>query len=139
MIRVEGWEGRLAKVIAGALDRPYQLGRHDCFTFACECCEAICGEHPGGQIIGAYDTRRSSLRLVRMLSEEGGRGAIEKLVGKPSRPPQMAQRGDWLLYIDDVGVEHLGVCIGAVAAVLGETGLNHIGLRDCVCSWPIGW
>ena len=137
LIRADGWESRLAAAVAGALDRPYRLGEHDCFIFANRCAEAMTGVNPGIAFIGKYTMRIGVLRLIRAYAGGGLREGITKMLGIEPLPPRQARRGDWLLYHDDVG-EHIGVCLGGTAAVLIEHGLSHVALDKCVCAWAIG-
>jgi hypothetical protein len=137
MNRLDGWEGRLALVVAAATDAPYELGRHDCFRFACACAEALTGADLSIGFAGKYKSRRGALRLARKFAGGGMRVAIGKLLGVADQPPRMARRGDWLLF-NDGAEDHIGICTGAEIAVLAERGLNRVRFDDCVCCWAVG-
>ena len=135
--RIEGWEGRLAAVIDAACCTPYVLGQHDCFRLACEAVNALTGVDHWPAWAGRYHTPREALRL---LAENGGSftAAFTQLFGVEPSAPNTAQRGDVLEYRDATGQQHLGVCVGAHVALLGEQGLAFQRLRDCAHVWRIG-
>ena len=136
--RIEGWESRFNAVVAGALDKPYRLGRYDCFLFACACAEALTGVNPGLAHHGTYRGRIGAARRIREFAGGGMREGITKLLGVPPGPPRLARRGDWMLWTDAAGQDHIGVCLGATAALLAKSGLNQVALDDCSAAWPVG-
>jgi hypothetical protein len=133
--RLPGWEARLAALVAAAAARPYRLGEHDCWLFACACARALTGTDMAARLPGAYATHRDALRLIRRLG--GPVRAASSLVGAEPAPVARARRGDWLLYEDGRGA-HLGVCLGPVGAVLTETGLQELPVGRFKCCWMIG-
>ena len=135
--RIEGWEGRLARVIEAARHERYALGEHDCFRLACQAVHALTGVDHWAAWAGRYHTPREALRL---LSENGGSftGAFTQLFGVDPCMPHWSRRGDVLEYRDATGQQHLGVCVGARVAVLGEQGLMFMWLDDCAHCWRIG-
>lgn len=135
--RRDGWESRLAAVVAAACDKPYALGEHDCFRFACKCAEALSGVDLSKDFAGKYKTRTGALRLAKKFAGGGLKEGITKLLGVEAQPPRNARRGDWLLY-DDGKEDHIGVCTGSEIAVLAEVGLNRVRFDDCVCCWQVG-
>jgi hypothetical protein len=143
LVREDGWESRLALVVAAATDAPYELGRHDCFRFACACAEALTGVDLSVGFTGKYKSRLGALRLARKFAGMnapafmGLRTAITKLLGVADQPPRMARRGDWLLF-NDGSEDHIGICVGGEIAVLAEVGLNRVRFDDCICCWAVG-
>lgn len=135
-MRTNGWESRLGATIESARHKPYQLGRHDCFTFAGQCMAALTGVDTTLPWRGRYRTPRGALRLLR---KHGGsiEGALEILTGSKAAAAGMARRGDWLLYLD-AGGPHIGVCVGARVAVLADDGLRFVGLKDCRAAFAVG-
>lgn len=135
--RLPGWEARLHAVVEDARRRPYALGVHDCFRVACEAMRALTGVDRWSLFAGRYATRREALRLIgrhgRSVDEAGS-----WLFGGPVRPAAEARRGDVVKFVDAAGEAHLGVCLGAKAAVLGEAGLGFVPLGACAGCWRIG-
>lgn len=135
LIRLPGWEGRLAAAIEAARKQPYRLGVHDCFRVACAALEALTGVDRWTEFAGQYATRREALRLLgrhgRTVDE-----AAAWLFGAPASPVTAARRGDICKYVD--AEPHLGVCVGGRVAVLQEAGLAFVPLERCSCCWRIG-
>lgn len=127
---------RLATVIEDARKRPYKLGEHDCFRMACASVKALIGIDLWEQWGGRYKTRKGALKLIHTYAGAGFTEAFSKLFGSSPVNPLLARRGDILEYADTE--EHLGVCIGARAAVLGEHGLEFVPLSSCRHAWRIG-
>lgn len=135
-MRLDGWEGRLARVLEAARAQPYALGRHDCFRVACLAVEALTGRDLWTPFAGTYRTRKGALRRI---AEYGGDfdAAAAKLFGVPASPAAFARRGDILKYVAPGGEPHLGVCNGADVALLSERGLVFLPLTECACCWRI--
>ncbi len=137
LMRLEGWEARLAGAVELARARPYQLGEHDCFRFACAALEALTGEDRWPAWRGKYATRREALRL---LAEYGGSfaAAFTRFFGVETAPMPRARRGDVCQYQDAGGELHLVVCMGAAVAGLVEAGLIFLPRSSCAHCWRIG-
>jgi len=135
--RLPGWESRLAALIETARSEPYELGRHDCFRLACASIEALTGIDHWPRWAGRYGTRRDALKLIAEFHREGFTAAASKLFGREPVAPLLARRGD-IVELVQAGEQHLGVAVGAEAAVLGEAGLAFIPLSECAHCWRIG-
>ncbi len=137
MERREGWESRLPLVIEAARNETYELGRHDCFRLACRAIEALTGVDRWAEYAGRYQTRRQELKL---LAEHGStfEAAFDRVFGIIHVGVKQARRGDIVSLVTSDGKKHLGVCIGARAAFLAETGLLFVPLPHCFCAWLIG-
>lgn len=135
-MRLEGWEGRLAAVIEAARGEPYELGRHDCFRVVCRGVQALTGVDLWSEWAGAYRTRGQALRRI---AEYGGTfdGAFSKLFGVESTDMRQARQGDVAKFVEN-GAPHLGLCVGAEVAVLGEKGLLFVPATACERCWRIG-
>ena len=145
-MRLEGWERRLLAVIDDARARPYALGEHDCFRLACSAVQALTGADLWTYWAGKYKTRREALRLLAEFALlPHGATALEVFTAAAGRlfhtrleSPRRACRGDIMEYIDPPsGEPHLGVCVGAHAAVLGEHGLAFVPITRCEGCWRI--
>ncbi len=138
MNRLPGWEDRLAAVFESARATPYVLGQHDCLRVACAAVAALTGVDYWQRFAGGYATQREAIKVIRSIAPDLGR-AVSMITGTEPVLPLQARRGDLMLYSDPAG-EHLAVCNGATAAVLGPDGLlwlplDHAGLR---AAWRIG-
>lgn len=136
MTRIEGWEARLAAEVEAARAKPYEIGVHDCFRFACACVQALTGVDLWAQYGGGYRTRREAMRE---LAKHGASFDEVFSTGFGVNPisPRLARRGDVLKYEDARGA-HLGVCVGGEAALLDEEGLVFLPLARCAHAWRIG-
>lgn len=136
MTRTQGWEDRLAAVLAAAQDAPYVLGQTDCLRLACASVEALTGVDLWPQFAG-YQTKREALITIRRHAPTLA-GAVSSVLGLPCQPIAVARRGDVCLYHDRE--DHLGVCTGPRVVVTTDRGLvhaplSHPGLRGC---WRVG-
>jgi cell wall-associated NlpC family hydrolase len=137
MTRLHDWPERLAAVVASAQHQPYRLGQHDCLRFTCQCVGAVTGVDLWPQFAG-YTSRLQALRTIAAIAPGLGQ-AVSVVLGMAPVAPLLARRGDVLLYTD-AGGEHLGVCFGATAAVLGPQGLAHVPLDHAgfLQAWRVG-
>lgn len=136
--RLPGWELRLNAVLDAARARPYVLGEADCLRLACEDVAALTGVDFWPRFAG-YTTRRSALVTIARIAPSLG-DAVTVTLETPPVGVFMARRGDLLLFRDDAGEDHLGVCCGSTVALTAPQGwlqmsLAHPGL---VCAWGIG-
>lgn len=135
MVRLPGWEARLASTIEGAGKLPYVLGTHDCFRMACLAVEALTGIDLWAPWAGTYRTRREA--LVRIVTYGGDfDGAFSRLFQTEPEDFRLSRRGDILRF--DQEEPHLVVCNGKEAAGLAENGMIFIPLRRCRHVWRIG-
>ncbi len=135
-MRVQGWQAKLGECIEEARRKPYEIGRYDCLLFSLHVVDQITGIDYGKPLRGRYHSRISSLRLIK----EFGRDLKEATTNVLGTPPQdvvKALRGDPMLYVDGAGVEHLGICISHMVAVLGAGGLIFISRNSCECCWNV--
>lgn len=133
MARVINWPDVLAAEIEAARVQAYVLGTHDCLRFTCRCIDAMTGVDYWPRFAG-YTTRREALRTIAKIAPTLA-GAVDIVLGQAMRPAPFAHRGDVVLFHDAAG-DHLGVCVGLKAAVLGEAGLafvrlDHPGVVGC--------
>jgi hypothetical protein len=136
-MRVDGWEGRLQRVLEAARTAPYVLGHHDCFRVACAAVEALTGINRWPEFSGRYRTKAEARRLMasygRSFDEVFGR-----IFDCEGVDPKLARNGDVVKYTDPEGEAHLGVCVGSHVAVLGESGLLFVPREDCGPCWRVG-
>ncbi len=137
-MRTEGWESRLTEMIEDAIGMPYEIGVHDCALWVCQVVEEITGVDHSAAFRGRYSTARESLCIARQIAGGCGglREAVSVILDVPERPPQHINTGDPLLWIDDEGVEHLGISAGGHRmALLTASGLEFIPLYLAECGW----
>lgn len=137
-MRREGWEARLAAAIDAALNEPYVLGENDCLRLACAAVDALTGTDYWPRFAG-YRTHRQALVTIARIAPSLGE-AVTATLGVQPASPRAALRGDLLLFRDDVGEDHLGVCIGRDVVLLAADGAITTGIDDArlLCSWRIG-
>lgn len=128
-MRIEGWEGRLNKVIERS-NRPFQWGSNDCCIFSAKCVEAVTGLDFWSHY--AYRTAREASILIE------GMGGIEAIASRflgSQIPIKTAKRGDILTY--DFGRVALGVCAGESTVFVGPYGLVDKQTLECLKSWSV--
>lgn len=137
-MRLDGWESRLAAAIDGALDTPYVLGENDCLRLACACVVALTGTDYWPRFAG-YKTHRQALVTIARIAPSLGE-AVTATLGVSPAPTRSALRGDIVLFRDDVGEDHLGVCIGRDIVLLAADGVITTGINDArlLCAWRVG-
>jgi hypothetical protein len=138
LTRLDGWENRLADVVAGAHSQPYRLGQWDCLRFTCACVEALTGVDFWPDFAGKYTTRLEALRAIASKGKDLSK-ALTAVIKVDPAPMVTACRGDVVLYRDDAG-EHLGVCLGQDVAVLERSGLLYVPILNehCISVWRVG-
>jgi hypothetical protein len=134
-LRRPDWEPRLNAWLQRCADRPHRWGSHDCLMFGAGACRAVTGHDPGRGHRGKYRSAASANRYLRGLGYLTPEALADALWTRIA--PAMAQRGDWVLHQDSIGV-----CIGRDAMFVGEEGsrrgLVRIPLLDCDAAWRVG-
>lgn len=123
LIRRPDWRSRLSACIDGALQRPFEWGRHDCALFAAEAVLAMTGTDPAVGFRGNYSSARGAMKIL-------GRGGYDDHVDYaaarlPELHPALAATGDIAVIAADEGPA-LGVVAGAFVAVPGPEGLSFV-------------
>jgi len=136
--RLPDWPERLTAAIDAARGKPYVLGENDCLRLACAAVVAITGVDYWPRFAG-YKTRREALVTIVKIAPSL-KDAVTATLGMMPQPTFAAQRGDIMLYHDDRGEDHLGVCMGRRVVLMAAEGtlymnLDHSGL---LCSWRVG-
>jgi len=130
LMRLEGWESKMAKALeeTGA----FEWGTNDCCMFVFRVAEAISGVDYAKPYRG-YKTAKGAAR--RLLKHGGVEGVAINSFGEPKKP-LLAKRGDAVLVksVDDLT---LGICVGDKIAVVTETGLILISMREAINAWSI--
>lgn len=127
VVRLDGWEERLARLVDDADKRAYRLGEHDCFRFACDTVQALTGREVWSQWAGRYSRRAECVRLIRGVAVDL-RAAVAAVLGVEPIPVAMAGRGD--IYLFEDGLPHLAVGLGSQVLVLLPVGLGIIRPND---------
>jgi hypothetical protein len=137
LMRVEDWLMRLDAVLSAAAGKPFVWGRHDCWTFAASCIEAVTGTRPDPQWLGDYTSNAGALRAVRRAGFADMAAALDATVG-PRAAIAMAARGDIVLVAAE-GAEGFGVIdtSGEAVCCVGMEGLVRRSLSDVVARWSI--
>ena len=137
MSRRSGWEARLFALVADASEKPYTLGTHDCFSFACAVVEALTGVDRWPEFVG-YTTKRGALEAI---AKHGSNFEVagDWFFGVPhSYDMRRYQRGDIAALQTEDGEKHLGVVLGAHTAFLAPGGLLYVLTSTCLCLWAVG-
>lgn len=135
-MRIEGWEGRLWKVLEAAQARPYELGVHDCFRVACEVIEALTGRDDLWARFSGYRTREEARAYIARYGSSFER-CFDHVFGVEAQNIRLARRGDIVALQTADGEKHLAVCLGVEAACLGPEGLLRVPTLTCLCAWRV--
>lgn len=143
--RFQDWPFRLESFITERRDRPFKWGEQDCALFCADAVLAMTGYDFAEPYRGQYDTAKGAVSLAGEIEDRNdpfGLVRILEATGLPEIRPSFAQRGDVLLIDSDkecsrVGRQHLGVCIGAVAAAAGKAGLVMVPRRFWRRAWRV--
>lgn len=138
LTRRNDWPERLTVVMEAARRQPYVLGTHDCLRLACAAVEAQTGADFWPRFAG-YKTKRQALVTIARVAPSLAEAVTATLGVEPS-PVLSAWRGDIVLFRDEQGEDHLGVCMGRLVIVTAPEGtlsmaLDHPGL---IAAWRIG-
>lgn len=138
LTRRNDWPERLTVVMEAARRQPYVLGTHDCLRLACAAVEAQTGADFWPRFAG-YKTKRQALVTIARVAPSLAEAVTATLGVEPS-PVLSAWRGDIVLFRDEQGEDHLGVCMGRLVIVTAPEGtlsmaIDHPGL---IAAWRIG-
>lgn len=137
-MRLDGWEMRLAAAIEAAQGKPYVLGTNDCLRLACASVEALTGIDYWPRFAG-YRTHRQALVTIARIAPSLGE-AVTATLGVAPASTLSAQRGDIVLFRDERGEDHLGVCTGRDVVLMAAEGTITAGIEDkrLLWAWRIG-
>lgn len=134
-MRLADWDKRLAAYIEEVRHTPFKWGKHDCFTFAVKCEEAISGVTRFPEL---YKSEyHSQFGATKAFMKNGYRGMIDCINRRCVQiNPNMLQRGDWAAFDapDNIAI---GVCVGNKIAATGFDGLVFIDIKDVKAGWSI--
>lgn len=138
LVRRDDWPERLHEAIEAVRGRPYALGDNDCLRLACAVVAGMTGVDFWPRFAG-YRTKRQALARIARIAPSLAEAVTATLQVAPA-PLVSARRGDLVLFRDEAGEDHLGICLGARVALLGEGGLLMAPADDrrLLCSWRIG-
>lgn len=135
LVRVPGWEKRLAEVIARHEDWPFAWGRADCATVAAECVEAITGRDLLAEFRGRYHSRLSCYARLKARGFRRVRDAARATLaahGCPVIDPRAARVGD----VGVTGTDTL--CVRAPAGFIARLESGRFVVVPCEIAFKIG-
>jgi hypothetical protein len=134
LVRVEGWEGRLAALANDWRHRPYAYGLTDCGRFMIEAVTAVTGE----VLLEGVTWPRGWLGVAKFMIANGW-DSVEDTMDDLLPPMEVAglRRGDVVSF--ELGGEmHLAVRIGDTALTPGVAGLEAFGASTWRRAWRVG-
>ncbi len=135
LIRLDGWEARLAGAANQRRSLPYRYGTNDCCSFARACIEAVTGT----VLLPEIEAPRGWLAVARVMIARGWE-SVEDLMGEvigPAIAPDLSRPGDIVSY-EQGGEFHLAVRIGDAALTPSMTGLTVIDSSLWRHAWNVG-
>ena len=135
VMRVVGWESKMAGAVNAALDTPFSWGKHDCVMFAADIVHAITGYDFAEPIRGGYDSEESAKRLIGDNYGHGIRAYMGWMMGAEI-PANEAGRGD-VVAVNMLGELCLGICAGDKCVCVGVKGFFHISMRHAITAWKV--
>lgn len=136
--KTQGWEQRLNDLIMRYYALPFQRGENCCFLYISDGYEALCGTSPIAEWRGKFKTKKKALALYR---KNAGMDSFEKTFQwlSPVKSYKYAQRGDMGIWIDENGMEVLGIVAmngrNFLIRCEDRDGLVSIKLNDKVRLW----
>lgn len=130
--RLPDWERRLGEFVAAHTETEFVWGATDCALWSLEAAEAITGEHPAPEYLGAYSTREGAAEALR----EKGKGTLVRTMNSlfERRPVGKARRGDLVMVQNAIGI-----CMGNFGLFLTEDeGVTRLHRADFQRAWSIG-
>lgn len=99
-MRYQDWQQRIIAAIEAASGRPFLWGSADCCLFVADCCVAACGKDPAADYRSRYTTEVGAKRVLAKLH-----GSIPAVLDAHFERviPEMAQRGDAVVFEGDLG------------------------------------
>ena len=137
--RSEGWPNRLNRLVNEYQGRSFEYGVTDCGTLACDVVNALIGIDLYQEFKNTYNDKKSYLLIlakysVRSIADLFDIKAREHDILE-SKNPIVAFRGD--IVCISYGEDCLGVCVGARAVCLPESGLLSVPMADVTRSWRV--
>lgn len=134
MTRVDDFEVRLARVLDEAQARPFDLGAHDCITFAFRGIQTLGGPDLLAMTPGGWTARTAPILLHFFGGLPRAVSAYAIWSGLRSIAPRLAHRGD-LVVIEAGGEPAAGLLLGAEVAVVGPDGLARVPRSTIIAGW----
>jgi len=129
--RISNWESALAAYLISKKNEPFEYGLNDCCLFAAGAVEAITGENPIPEFIGAYDSLKTSIKALKTI----GAGTLENTMDAKFTEIQIgyAQTGDLAFHDGSIGV-----IIDGDALFVSDDGLVRISRDKWAKAWSVG-
>ncbi len=134
-IRREDWPERLLAFLASRRDKPFAWGENDCALFAADAALEMTGVDFAAPFRGRYDTAFGAMKALRA----NGAGCLAEyldLIVDPLARPELARRGDWMMF-DSADGPALGVVAGRWVAAPGPDGLVFVPPRLWRRAWRV--
>jgi hypothetical protein len=130
-MRLSNWESHLSEYIQSKKNQPFEYGVNDCCLFAAGAVEAVIGENPIPEFIGAYDSLKTSIKALKSI----GAGTLEKTMDEKFTEIQIgyAQTGDLAFHDGSIGV-----IIDADAMFVSDDGLVRVSRDKWTKTWRVG-
>ena len=134
-MRLADWDKRLAGYIEEVRHISFEWGRHDCFTFAVKCEEAVSGVTRFPELYKAE--YHSQFGANKAFMKNGYRGMVDCINRRCVEINQnMLRRGDWAAFDTPEGLA-IGVYAGNKVVAVGENGLVFVEPKDVKKAWEI--
>jgi len=130
-MRLSDWEMRLSDYVISKKREPFEYGVNDCCLFAAGAVEAVIGENPIPEFIGAYDSLKTSIKALKTI----GAGTLEKTMDAKFTeiPIGYAQTGDLAFHDGSIGV-----IMDTDALFVSDDGLVRISRDKWSKTWSVG-
>ena len=131
MARLPDWEERLGAYLRAPGRDVFAWGTNDCALFSAGAVEAMRGEHPAPEFIGAYGDQAGAAEALRTL----GAGTLFRTFDShfPRKEPAFAHRGDLVMAQDAIGI-----CMGSNGIFLkAEGGFAFLPRSEFQYAWEV--
>lgn len=131
--RLPDWESRLGQYVTAHAKTVFSWSDGtDCALWSLGGVEAITGEHPAPEYVGAYSTHEGAMKALR----DKGQGTLIRTMNSlfERRPVGKARRGDLVMVR-----KAIGICMGAFGLFLTEKdGIARLPRVEFQRAWRVG-
>lgn len=136
LTRREDWPERLQAFFAERRAAPFAWGANDCALFAADAALEMTGHDFAAPFRGCYDSAFGALRALRANGASCLAEYVDSVV-EPLARPELARRGDWVMF-DAADGPALGVVAGRFVVAPGPDGLTFVPPRSWRLAWRVG-
>ena len=133
VLRVDGWETRLAELIESKRNVPFCWETNNCLGFVAEAEIAVQGFTEFPEALKPMTNKFSALRIIKKNAD-----SLDDWIDQKYQRISIlsAQRGD-ICMIETLEGAAVGICIGHNATFVGSNGLEFVPMSLTIKAWRL--